>query len=144
MQQAEWVVLALAALATMGNIAIAIIRRNSGARLLAAEKLAKAAMAKAQETATRLDAHESQFGEYRVRIHDMDERISSPELYGKAQLEQRLATIERSSDAEREARDKRREEQHKQELALAVQLTRMGENVKTLAKQVESIHAHNR
>lgn len=130
---------ALAGLATIGNIILAIIRRNSGAKVAAVEKVAKAAQAKAQETAARLDAFDAKTGEHKVRIDDIDERISTPSPSSR-QLEQRLSALERAHEAERETREARRETQHKQEVELAIQLTRMGENVKTLAQQVEKLH----
>ena len=132
--------LALAALATIGNIVIAIVKRNSGARISALERLAKSTAARVSEIAAKLEGFDAKAGEHKARIDDIDERISSPEMSGRGQIENRLTALERSVTAEREARDARREAQHKQELELAVQLTRMGENVKTLAQQVEKLH----
>lgn len=141
--EAGWVVIALAALTTIGNIVIAIVKRNSGARITAIEKLAKSTAARVNDLVAKLEGFDAKTGEYRVRIEELDERISSPEMSGRGQIENRLSALEKAAQAEREAREARRETQHKQELELAVQLTRMSENVKTLAHQVETLHANS-
>lgn len=132
--------LALAALATIGNIVLAVVKRNSGARIAAIDRLAKATAVKVDALAAKLEGIDAKTGEHKSLIEDIDERVSSPEMSGRGQIENRLGALERSVAAETAAREQRREAQHKQELELAVQLTRMSENVKTLAQQVERLH----
>lgn len=139
--QAEaWVAIALSAIGAVVTIAVAFVRRGAATAARAVlEKQVKSLAAKVDALAAKVDAFEAKAGEHRDMIEDIDERVSSPEMGGRA-LDRRIADLERSIAEERRTREERREAQHRQEIELAKELTRMSENVKVLAHQVERLH----
>lgn len=141
-EHAGWVVIALALITTIGNVVLAVVRRTSTARLSSIEKTALNAKAKVGENGERIIKLEGVVTEHTHRIDDLDERLCAPPPHNPEvqRIGDRLTLMEGDMRSEKIAREARREEQHRQELALTREFSTLAANVTALEKQMEKIN----
>jgi chromosome segregation ATPase len=138
------VALGLGILSMLTTIITSLIRRGSGAKVAALSKqtadigktLGEHGQKLAEHT-TRLDEVDEQLGNFEARLNETD-----PSLKAR---DERMVKIEGELAEERAERIRRREEQHKSDLALTQTLAEMGTNVRHLKERVEEqTHARRR
>lgn len=133
---AEWyVVLGLSVIGVLGNISLALIRRNSGAKVVSAEKKSVEALSLVQGHATKLAELDEAQKEHAGRIDDLDERMCQTDP-GLKHRDERIARLEHLLAEEKSARETRARDEAAQNLKLADVLARIDENLKNLKERV--------